>query len=628
MFKGHLKRLFVLTVTVCSSLAIAQQDVVPGEYLIKFKDQTGPAGVMGKIQGKASLKSSFAAIGIYQISLKNQNETSTISDLLKDPSVEYIEPNFVLQKVQVGEPESIVDAATLSAEVAQQSAQQSNDVTALAGPSPTPSFTQNYSDVQVTQSWAAETAAGSGTRPIVAIVDTGIDATHSVFTGSNALWVNSREIANNGVDDDLNGYVDDIYGWNFINNTNAPIDGDGHGTHVAGIVLGVGQNIFQASLDQAKVQIMPLKFLDDTGSGSTSNAINAIYYAVNNGAKVINNSWGGSSYSRALHDALTFAYNRHVLIVTAAGNQSHSNDSSPIYPANYDVPSNLSVAASTDSDALAYFSNYGSGTVWIASPGDSIQSTYPGNRYARMSGTSMAAPFVAGLAALAIREQTSLTGYQTKNLLASSADVSSLLSGYTRYSSRVNAYKAISAAKNAMFVASLSADPGYSPTYLAERSTASESSSKVGCGSVTASALKNGPKNGDFSTISVMAGLFAIPMLIAMAMRRREGRDARRFERFKMESKIKVQVGDHELVADMKTISMGGLSFNAEEALEKGGLVTLKIASPDGTDMLEVQGHVVWNREGNTYGVAFDKGREGVGEAIAGWSRNLLKADG
>ena len=137
-------------------------------------------------------------------------------------------------------------------------------------------------------------APTSPVTPVVAVIDTGLDYNHEVFVDANAVWRNTDEIASNGIDDDGNGYIDDIRGWNFVANNNNPMDDEDHGTHVSGIVLGISQNIFATTLAAAKIKIMPLKFLDSSGSGATSDAVEAIYYAIANGATVINASWGGA----------------------------------------------------------------------------------------------------------------------------------------------------------------------------------------------------------------------------------------------------------------------------------------------------------------------------------------------
>lgn len=606
----------IVTLSVfATSLVFAQAKVVPGEYIIKYKMDIGRSNAIGKIQGKVVLKAAFPEMNMLHMAVKPGQENA-VNDIKNDPDVLFIEPNYILEKLDDGQPGQVVDS--LSAE--QVYAQSST------------SFSQNYSSVRVEQAWQLLSPYSASNRPIVAILDTGLDSTHNVFRNSHALWVNPKEIPANGVDDDQNGYVDDISGWNFINNTSSFADDEGHGTHVAGIVVGAGLDIFSQQVDQSRIQIMPLKFLDNQGSGSTANAIKAIYYAVNNGARVINNSWGGPGYSSSLLEAMTYAYDHHVLIVSAAGNSSKNNDTNEMYPANYGVPSNISIAATSDTDRLASFSNYGAQTVHIASPGVYIYSTLPGNTFGSMSGTSMAAPFVSGVAALALRESPNMNGYQLKSLLVSTANPIGTLTNKIKSGARIDMYSLISQIK-----ANPTADPSqpdYKPAYAEERSLASESApapaskSKGGCGSVSAlSSGVGGSGSGPMGSGEVfLFTLMLIPLMIYSFLRAKEKQPAyqRQHERFMMDSDIKVKLGDRELVAHMKTISLGGLSFNADELIEKGGSVNIKITGPDGKE-IDVEGRVVWSESNHSYGVKFEEQKATLQETIMGWTKKLIK---
>lgn len=625
-----LKALFIAVVTV-SSAAFARPEakVVPGEYLVKFKASSGGASIAHqKLQGKATLKANFHGLGMMQINMKSgPDEKANFEALKNDPDVEYIEPNYVLEKSDVVVSESFERQSYES--FANRSYASTNPAV----------YAQNNANTGIDSAWPVLTPLDSNHgKIVVAVIDTGLDKNHDVFKaynsngagGTGALWVNTIEANGTpGIDDDQNGYVDDVNGWNFINNSGNFADDDDHGTHVAGIVVGTGQNIFARPFQESKIQVMPLKFLDGAGSGSTSNAIRAIYYAVNNGAKVINNSWGGAAYSRALHDAITYAYDHKVLVVCAAGNYASDNDAYPMYPANYDVPSNLSVGSTTRFDDLSSFSNYGASTVHIGSPGEYIESTVPGNEMMKMHGTSMAAPFVAGVAALAMREAPSLSGYQIKQLILSTGDTNGYLNTLVSTSSRVDALYMLQEAQQ--MVSTASSQPGYKPSYLAERSPASESSGGGGggCGLVKA-VTANGPGSGKGSGgggAGVVVGLLMLPLVFWQALRSREPKSKRKYERFKMSSEIRVMVGDKELVGNVNTISEGGLSFNTEAALEKGGIVTMRIQSPDGHESIEVQGHVVWNEKNQAYGVQFDNAKQGALAMIRDWSSSLVKSN-
>lgn len=253
----------------------------------------------------------------------------------------------------------------------------------------------NNVDIDAPEAWGITTGIAA---TLVAVVDTGIDFASPDLV--NKIYVNPGEIAGNGLDDDRNGYVDDVNGWNFDANTANVQDDNGHGSHVAGIVAAAGNNAYGVVGVNWNAKILPLKTLDADGSGTTSAAVAAIRYAVDRGAKVINASWGGGSYSQALADAIRYAGTKGVVFVSAAGNDGVSLDVRNEYPASYRFSNTINVAAVTSSGSLASFSNYGSRTVDVAAPGDSILSTVDGARFATYSGTSMATPYVAGVISL------------------------------------------------------------------------------------------------------------------------------------------------------------------------------------------------------------------------------------
>ena len=238
-------------------------------------------------------------------------------------------------------------------------------------------------------------------KVIVAVLDTGIEWDHPDIRAN--LYTNPGEIAGNGVDDDHNGFVDDIHGWNFYDDNNNSTDDNGHGTHCAGIIGAVGDNGIGVAGINWSVSLMPVKFLGSDGSGNLDKAIDALNYARMMKVNVINSSWGGGVYSQAMHDAIQEAGSAGILFVAAAGNDAQDHDTTPSYPANYDMDNLVSVAATDNRDRLAYFSDYGSNTIQLAAPGMHIWSTVKGGQYAVKSGTSMAAPFVSGVAALFYR---------------------------------------------------------------------------------------------------------------------------------------------------------------------------------------------------------------------------------
>ncbi|HSQ56828.1 MAG TPA: S8 family serine peptidase [Gemmata sp.] len=261
-----------------------------------------------------------------------------------------------------------------------------------------PAFGFQYDMAKISAPAAWDTGTGSRNF-VVGVIDTGIDYTHPDLAAN--IWTNPNEIAGNGIDDDGNGFVDDIHGWDFANDDNDPYDDNGHGTHVSGTIGAIGDNGIGVAGVNWSVQLMALKFLDANGRGWISNAVAALNYAVTMGVKVTNNSWGGPE-TAALATAIERARGDGEIFVTAAGNQGTNLDATPLYPGAYSVLSdNVVTVAATDSlDRLAAFSNYGANSVTLAAPGVSILSTTPNASYRYFSGTSMATPHVTGAIAL------------------------------------------------------------------------------------------------------------------------------------------------------------------------------------------------------------------------------------
>lgn len=296
-------------------------------------------------------------------------------------------------------------------------------------------------EIKAPQAW---TTTKGGGDVVVAVLDSGVEYTHADLR--NNMW--TRPASMKPYQDLDLGTVDDIHGYNALGNDGDPLDENGHGTNVAGIIGAECQNSVGICGVNWKTQIMPLKFINAGGFGYVADALEAINYAVDRkhagvNIRVINASWGLTAHSRALEDVIRKAYDAGILFVAAGGSSNRNNDVSPHYPAGYDIGNIISVATTDRNDALAPFSNYGAKSVDITAPGQDILTTALGNDYEQRSGTSMAAAVVTGVAALALSAQPDLSVDQLRSLLLRSVDKLPGLRGKVSTSGRVNAAKAV-----------------------------------------------------------------------------------------------------------------------------------------------------------------------------------------
>jgi len=302
-------------------------------------------------------------------------------------------------------------------------------------------------DIDAPEAW--DTLTGNSSV-VVAVIDTGVDYNHTDLAAN--MWVNPGEIPGNNIDDDGNGYVDDVHGINAITGSGDPMDDAQHGTHCAGVIGGVGNNQIGVVGVSWNVKIMALKFLSSSGGGYTSDAVKCLDYAIKMkqtygvNVRLTSNSWGGGGYSQAMYDSILASKNANMIFIAAAGNDGTNNDYGPHYPSNYDLDNVISVASITRYDQLSSFSNYGSTSVDLAAPGSYIYSTVPGNGYTTMSGTSMATPYVSGAASLVLAAQPNFTYFQLRNALLQGVVQTTALSGKVQTGGRLNVNNSIQGA--------------------------------------------------------------------------------------------------------------------------------------------------------------------------------------
>jgi len=347
--------------------------------------------------------------------------------LLKDPQVAYVEPDYRVKANVIPNDSQFGNQWSL------RNTGQSLYIAGDTYPGGTPG-----ADISATSAWDIHTG---GENAWVGIIDTGIDYTNSELVDN--IWTNPGEIAGNGKDDDGNGYIDDVHGWDFCNDDKYPMDDMGHGTHCAGTIAAMTNNGAGVAGICWSAQLVALKFLDASGSGYISDAVTALEYANAMGIPITSNSWGGGGYSQAMVDTINEGGAKGYLFIAAAGNSGMNADTNPMYPAAYTCDNIISVAATGRYDDLRPWSNYGADSVDLAAPGSLILSTLPGNQYDYWSGTSMATPHVTGVAALLKSRTPNAWGSAIKETILNTVDVIDSMQGKCLSNGRLNAYKAI-----------------------------------------------------------------------------------------------------------------------------------------------------------------------------------------
>lgn len=318
-----------------------------------------------------------------------------------------------------------------------------------------------FNDPAIKQAWGLKKSDAArawsitkgSKKVIVAVIDTGIDINHEDL--KNNLWKNPGEIgvdgknrskSTNGIDDDGNGYVDDVYGWNFVSQNNKLDDNHGHGTHIAGIIGAEAGNHKGISGISPEVSLMILKYYDPKvpNTDNLKNTIQSINYAVKMGAHIINYSGGGTEYSQEEHDAVAAAEKQGILFVAAAGNERSNSDEHHYYPADYKLDNIISVTAIDPTTEVLSSSNYGTETVDIAAPGQTILSCLPNNSYGLMTGTSQATAFVTGAAVLVMADKELYGNADNiKKFILATGDSSLSLANKTRTARQLNLFKSL-----------------------------------------------------------------------------------------------------------------------------------------------------------------------------------------
>jgi subtilisin family serine protease len=428
-------------------------DFMPGELVIQYDPQWAPSLIAMNQNQRAEILQEIDPVGHQAANIARirmpvgADVTAMAKEYQKLPGVLTAEPNYILKKAAVSNDTNYVNG--------QLWGMYSNDSPmAFGGAGTTNTFGSGAEEA-----WGNNYVGSSDI--VIGIIDEGLDPNH-VDLQQN-IWVNPGEIANDGVDNDGNGRIDDVNGWDFFNNDKTIYDGgsgDTHGTHVAGTIGAVGGNGIGVAGVAWNVKMISAKFLGPTG-GSITAAIQALDYLtdlkVNRGVNIVatNNSWGGGGYSSALHAAIIRAANAGILFVAAAGNSALNNDTTANYPSNYSTLVGVSgtpaanyeaviaVAATTSTGGLASFSNYGATQVDIGAPGNSILSTLPGNTYGVYSGTSMATPHVTGAIAAYAAAKPNASAATVREAILKSAVPTASLAGKTVTGGRLSVLDAI-----------------------------------------------------------------------------------------------------------------------------------------------------------------------------------------
>ncbi len=421
----------IITAGLLGLLSVSVQakevEAVPGEYIVKLKNSVNVMSMQSLGQSLHAYVKSTIPTGNLVVVKRPVVEMygSAIKSLSQNPNVEYVEPNYIYRAEKTPNDPDFGKLWGLK-----NIGQTDGNQLGISGV-----------DIDVEKAWDITTGSDD---VLVAVIDTGVDYTHPDL--AEATYTNEAEANGKaGVDDDKNGYVDDVHGMNFVEAskpTNLSLDDHGHGSHCSGTIGARGNDGKGIVGVNWNVKILPVKFLSKDGGGSLEGAIKAIDYATKMKARIMSNSWGGGGESQALKEAIQRANAAGALFIAAAGNDSANNDQNPHFPSNYNVPNVVSVAALDNKGNLASFSNYGKKTVHVAAPGVNVYSTVVGG-YDSYSGTSMATPHVSGVAALIAAAEPNLTNLELKSRLVGTTRPMATMKSKVSSGGLVNAYLAL-----------------------------------------------------------------------------------------------------------------------------------------------------------------------------------------
>lgn len=429
--RANKSNIFIIIIIFFASFANAEPEAIPGEFVVKLKSEydlnlNSAKNIKYLSQNfRSYIKKSYPDQNIIVIKKPVFETTrSVLKSFSNNDLIELIEPNYIY-RINKTPNDPFFEKLWGLNNVGQKD--------------PSGSIGKPGYDIDVVRAWDINTGSEN---VVVAVIDTGINYKHPDLIDN--LWTNELEKNGQpGVDDDGNGYIDDIHGWNAVNHSGDPLDDHGHGTHCAGTIGAYGDDGKGLVGVNWKVRMMGVKFLSADGSGSLDGAIEAIDYAIKNGAKILNNSWGGGGFSEILKQAVQRSHEAGTLFVAAAGNESNDNDKDPSYPASYDVENVLTVAAIDNNGVMASFSNFGRKSVHVGAPGVEIYSSISPNGYDSWSGTSMASPHVAGIAGLILANEPQLSGVEIKERIIKTAKPIAGLSRKVKTGGIVNAYNAL-----------------------------------------------------------------------------------------------------------------------------------------------------------------------------------------